>query len=330
MIPGPGEKATRASKDAIAVAALGLLDEQVKARIVHYKAELETNPELDAITANVVAELRQLQQSLAANAPEAADQREAILAEQERTLAGLLARLFPTGAPSLIVEKRIKQCLRSLAKIFFQSELHEQTRGKDGSIKTIQHGEQAMYYLLTRYSNRMKNELANFTYESEEVRERSFDVLTKFTKDMQDAFLSRRSSELKRLVKVFNGVLVEVVAKELPKVTASLAGELVREASSEDQHRFGYKLTNETFPAFRAAFERRLMTTLVEFSEDELLKRLADTAGPEREETVRFIANPEVFSMICGEIASGAYEFLYSEGFLDLPPEWVHSNAQSF
>ena len=51
---------TRA-KMSLADIALQLRDEQLQARIVHYKAELETSPELDAITAGVVAELKALQ-----------------------------------------------------------------------------------------------------------------------------------------------------------------------------------------------------------------------------------------------------------------------------
>ncbi|HVR20438.1 MAG TPA: hypothetical protein VMS65_12095, partial [Polyangiaceae bacterium] len=37
-------------KEALTLQALGLLQEQVQARIVHYKGEMETNAELDAIT----------------------------------------------------------------------------------------------------------------------------------------------------------------------------------------------------------------------------------------------------------------------------------------
>src|SRR3954463_7211597 len=56
-----GEKASDAIKAHVVEMALGLLEEQVQARIVHYKADMETNPELDAITASVVAQLKELQ-----------------------------------------------------------------------------------------------------------------------------------------------------------------------------------------------------------------------------------------------------------------------------
>ena len=55
---------------------------------------------------------------------------------------------------------------------------------------------------------------------------------------------------------------------------------------------FAYKVTSEAFPRFRAAFERRLMVLLVGFAEDQLVARLADTAGAERDETMQFITDP--------------------------------------
>src|SRR5262249_39221699 len=53
-----GEAMSQAIKDQISEMALGILEEQVQARIVHYRADLETNPELDGITAQVVASLK--------------------------------------------------------------------------------------------------------------------------------------------------------------------------------------------------------------------------------------------------------------------------------
>jgi hypothetical protein len=328
-IPPPGQRISQNSKDAIADAALGLLEEQIQARIVHYKADLETNPELDAITAQVVAQLRQMQQSAAAAHDGTQVPREAVQMQQERTLGHLLGRLFPSGAPSLLIEKRIKIVLRHLARLFFQSELHERTQGLDGAAKTIQIGEQAIYYLLQRYQTQMQHDLAGFDFESKEVRERSFDLLAKVTKDMQDAFLARRSNELKRLVSQFNTVLVEFVTMQMPPVVMDLAREVVQQSGTASGKAYGYKITSDAFPRFRTTFERRLMVRLVGFAEDELIRRLADTAGTTRTETIKFITDPMVFSMICGELSAGAYEYLFSEGFLDLPIEWIQSQQPS-
>jgi hypothetical protein len=319
--PRAGEHVSQALKDHITDMALGLLEEQLQARIVHYRADLATNPELDAVTAEVVEELRRLQAAAAAERAAAGD-REAIRASHERALRGLLDRIFPPGALSLLVERRLKQIHKSLARLFFQSELHEKTRGRDGAAKVIQHGEQAIYYLLTRYKNRLEAELSGFDFASEEVRERSFDLLAKMTKDMQDAFLSRRSSELKRIVRVFHGVLVEFFGKRLPPSLGELAAQIVERAHTWEGRAYPYKIAAEAFPRFRASFERCFMERLVGAVEDPLVAQLADTAGAAREETLQFITDPHIFSTICGELCDGVYEFLCNEGYLDLPPDW--------
>jgi hypothetical protein len=121
--------------------------------------------------------------------------------------------------------------------------------------------------------------------------------------------------------------MFDFVTKQVPTVTRELAHEVIQQAGTAEGKAFGYKIAKEAFPKFRAAFERRLMTRLVSFVEDELVRRLADTAGPARDETVKFITDPAIFSMICGELSEGAYEYLCNEGFLDLPPEWIEANA---
>jgi hypothetical protein len=319
--PAVGETVSQAAKNQIAEMALGLLEEQVQARIVHYKADLETNPELDAITAQVVAQLKELQATVVA-AQSSGGTRESIQASHERILASLLERVFRPDAPSLLVERRLKEITRKLARLFFQSELHEKTRGKDGAVKVIQHGEQAIFYLLNRYENRLKMELGGFDYANDEIKERAFFLLAKTAKDMQDAFLSRRSSELKRIVSNYNAVLVDFFRQQLAPAVGELAREVISQSGSFEGRAFAYKVSADAFGRFRAAFERRLMLRLVSWTEDHLLARLADTAGAEREETVQFVTDPRIFSMIVGELCEGIYEFLCNEGFLDLPPDW--------
>jgi hypothetical protein len=313
-----GETMSQVIKDQICEMALGLLEEQVQARIVHYRADLETNPELDAITATVVASLKEIQ----AHAAHTHANRDVVREAHTKLLRGLLERVFRTGAPSLLVEKRLREIHKKLARIFFQSELHEKTRGNDGQAKVIQHGEQAIFYLLNRYKNRLDTELDGFEYASPEAKQRAFDLLNRFGKEMQDAFLGRRSSELKRIVKGFHGVLIDFFCKQITPAVPALAEEVVVQSASFEGRAYAYKITAEAFPRFRAAFERRLMVRLVGATEDKLIAQLADTAGAEREETLQFVTDPRVFSMIVGEVSEGIYEFLCNEGFLDLPSDW--------
>jgi len=324
LVPKHGENVSQAIKDQICEMALGLLEEQVQARIVHYKADLATNPELDAITAQVVASLKEIQASAAHTA---SSSRGAIRDSHVKLLVGLLERVFRPAGPSLLVEKRIKEITKKLARLFFQSELHEKTRANDGGAKVIQHGEQAIYYLLARYKNRLENELGGFDYADDDVKERAFDLLAQISKEMQDAFLSRRSSELKRIVRVFQEVLVDFFGKHLGAAIPALAEEVVVQSASFEGRAYAYKVSADAFPRFRAALERRLMVRLVGWAEDQLIARLADTAGPARAETVLFVTDPRVFSMIIGEISEGLYEFLCNEGFLDLPSDWRQATA---
>ncbi|WP_437594185.1 hypothetical protein [Sorangium sp. So ce1000] len=321
-----GEHVSQALKDHITEMALGLLEEQMQARIVHYRADLETNPELDAVTAQVVAQLKVIQAS-ASTAERGTKSREAIRDAHEKTLCGLLERVIREDGISLLVERRLKKIHRNLARLFFQSELHEKTRGRDGAPKVIHHGEQALFYVLTRYKNRIEAELDGFEFASEDAREQSFELLAKLTKDMQDAFLSRRSSELRRIVSVVHGVLVDFFSVQLAQSLGEIAARVVRDARTFEGRAYAYKLTSEAFPRFRSAFERHLMVMLVGFAEDELVAQLADTAGAERDETILFITDPHLFSMICGEVCEGLYEFLCNEGFLDLPPDWRRAST---
>ena len=113
-------------KETLTLQALGLLNEQVQARIVHYKGELETSPELDAITAQVVAQLKAMQAaaSLELAQQQTPEQREA---QQLKSFTTLLARVF--SPQSQYSTRILKPIGRRIAKLFFESELHEKTKG---------------------------------------------------------------------------------------------------------------------------------------------------------------------------------------------------------
>ncbi|HEY5373025.1 MAG TPA: hypothetical protein VIK01_05030, partial [Polyangiaceae bacterium] len=148
---------TEVQKETLAVRALGLLNEQVQARIVHYKGELETSPELDAITAQVVAELKAMQ---AAASQELAQQQSPEQREEQqlRAFTALLTRVF--SPQSQYGARILKPIGRRIAKLFFESELHEKTKGDKE--KVIYHAEQGVYYVLSRYKNRLRAELEGF------------------------------------------------------------------------------------------------------------------------------------------------------------------------
>jgi hypothetical protein len=311
---------TDQEKQTIAFKALGLLEEQVQARIVHYKAELETSPELDAVTAQVVAQLKAMQAAIGGDdagrlAPEVMEQK------QISTLSALLERLLDPARHSGFATQSLKTVGRRIAKLFYESELHEKTKGDKE--KTIHHAEQGVYDVLSRYRNRLRAELEGFEYTSPELREQSLALLAKVERDLQVAFLSRRSPELNRVMTIFSNVLMDFVGKHLPPRVGAMAKNTIRSARTAHQPTsVAYKVLSDRFAAFRIEWERLLMEQMVYFCGDQLMARMTEEGEEFRDETVRFFTDPHIFSETCEVLCEGIYDFLCNEGFLDLPMDW--------
>jgi hypothetical protein len=316
---GPPSMSDR-DKEKLTFQALGLLNEQVQARIVHYKGDMETSPELDAITAQVVAQIKSMQAAIgtdtgARQAPEQIEE------HQIRTLTRLLGRLFGgDGGPSFATQN-LKTIGRRIAKLFFESELHEKTKGDKE--KTIHHGEQGVYYVLSRYKNRLRAELEGFEYESADVKQSTFELLAKIERDLQVAFLSRRSPELNRVMTIYSAVLMDFLAQHLPPRVDQMAKLTIRLAETgRSVNAVSYKVLSDQFPEFRAHWERIFMEQMVHFAGEELVSRLNASEEAFRDETIRFFTDPHIFSDTAEVMCDGIYDFLCLEGFLDLPVDW--------
>lgn len=305
-------------KEALAIQALGLLNEQVQARIVHYKGELETSPELDAITAQVVAQLKAMQAAVASDVggKKTPDEMEE---QQTRALGQLLPRFF--SGQSQFATRILKPIGKKIAKLFFESELHEKSKGdKD---KVIHHAEQGVYYVLSRYKNRLRAELEGFEFQSPEVRDATLELLAKSERDLQVAFLSRRSPELNRVMTIYTSVLGDFLQKHLPPRLEQMGKVTIRVCKSARRpNSVGYKVLVDAFADFRAEWERLFMQQMVFFCGDELLERLTQGNEAFQEETVKFFTDPHVFSETCAVVCEQLYDFLCLEGFLDLPVDW--------
>ena len=305
-------------KEALAIQALGLLNEQVQARIVHYKGELETSPELDAITAQVVAQLKAMQAAVAGDVggqktPEEMEE------QLTKTLGVLLPRFF--SAQTNFAARILKPIGKRIAKLFFESELHEKSKGdKD---KVIFHAEQGVHYVLSRYKHRLRAELEGFEYTSLEVREATLALLSKSERDLQVAFLSRRSPELNRVMTIYTAVLGDFLQKHLPPRLEQMGKVTIRVSKAARRpSSVGYKVRADAFGDFRAEWERLFMQQMVFFCGDELLERLTQADEEFQEETVKFFTDPHVFSETCEVVCEQLYDFLCLEGFLDLPVDW--------
>jgi hypothetical protein len=311
-------------KEMLTLQALGLLEEQVQARVVHYKGEMETNAELDAITAQVVAQLLAMQAAAAetVGTSQSPEEKEAQLVQ---SMSSLLHKVF--SSESQFTSRILKPLGRRVAKLFFESELHEKSKGDKE--KTIHHAEQGVYYVLGRYKHRLRAELEGFEYANDDVKQGSLDLVAKIERDLQVAFLSRRSPELNQVMTVYAAVVSEFLRDYLPPRVEAMAKNTVRAAETARQpNSAGYKILAHQFPAFREQWERVFMEQMVNCCSDDLVQRLTRTRSEYKDETIRFFSDPHVYSESAEVVCHELYDFLCLEGFLDLPVNWRVSSSE--
>jgi len=304
----------------LAVEALGLLSEQIESRIVHYRADLETNAELDAITAQVVTQLKAMQAKVGV-ATARRRTPETIEREQIDAFAGLLQKLLGPGHLGEFVTQMIRPLGRRVARLFFESEIHQpKASEKDRSIRFA---EQGMFYLLSRYHHRMRAELEGFEYATPEVKAQTLELVDKIERDYKTAFLSRRSRELHRVMTVLTAVLSEFLERVLLASAEALATRVIRVArTSSHETSVGYRIGADAFPDFRRACEKELVEQVVTHVSRDLLARLADAKEAYLEETIAFFTTPQIYSTIVEVMCDTLYDALHQQGFLDLPLDW--------
>lgn len=308
--------------------ALALRDEQLEAKVIHYKAELETSPELDAITAQVVKELQSLQEAARGvpGAPKShppPPDRSQLEIELIKTLKEMLMRIFRPGKLATVIQRKLGEVSKRFARVFFESELHDKIRGSEGEAKQMRFAEQALFHAFAKTQGDILLALESYAYDSPVVLERAKERYLLYVKELRNAFLARTTPELNVLVKYLNEVLTAFFTTELPPALGELAWEVVKEARlAEANTTASYKISSRAFPTFRATFERRFLQRLVPFVEDEMLKRVRETMGQFRMETIRFVADPVIFSNVCEVVCDSVYDMLYNDGFLDLPSDW--------
>lgn len=305
-------------KEELTNQAIGLLREQLEAQVVMYKSELRTSPELDAITAQVVNQLRQFQQAAFASSA-SSDSPGQIEEKLVEGLHGLLRRLMVEDHG--YSARAIPPVGRQLAKRFFEAEL--QTRSPDQKPKVIQHAEQALFFALRQQSKAIREILDQFSYINAEIEEGTGDLFQKTLRDLQVAFLSRRSPELNQAMTVFTNVLISFIRERIPTALPHLARvSIVESRCARHPDSVAYKIRTHCFAAFRGAFEAALMGEMIEFCTDRFLAELDQQDSDVAEETAKFFTDPFVYSQTCMIISGDLYDFLCLEGYLDIPPDW--------
>ena len=324
--PSPEGFMSTSAKMSLADIALALRDEQLEAKVVHYKAELATSPELDAVTQQVIEELQSLQAAARAKGPISGPpppDRAQLEIDLIQTLKEMLGRIFRPGKLATIMERKLGEVSKRFARTFFASELHDRIRGTSDEVKAMRFAEQALYHAFVRTQDQVIAQLEAYQYAHVQVRERAKEQFYGIVKELRNDFLARTTPELNTLVKYLNEVLNQFFTGELPPMLGELAWEVVKEARLADARTgASYKISASAFPLFRSAFERRFLQRLVPFVEDEMLSRVRDSMGEFRSETIRFVADPAIFSDLCEIVCECIYDMLYNDGFLDLPSGW--------
>jgi hypothetical protein len=325
--PTPDGFMSTSAMMSLADIALQLRDEQLEAKVIHYKAELETSPELDAVTAQVIAELQDLQAAARRASPQSRPPPSADRAQVEvelvQNLKTMLARIFKKERLATTIQRSLGEVAKRFARVFFESELHDKLRGEGEEAKVMRFAEQALYHAFARTQDQLLATLQGYQYASPKVLEMARARFGDYVKELRNGFLARTTPELNLLVKYLNEVLTRFFTEAMPVTLGDLAREVVRDARlAEARTSAAYKISASAFKPFRQAFERRFLQRLVPFVEAGMLERVRTGEAQFRTETIRLVADPLIFSDVCEVVCDAVYDMLYNDGFLDLPSDW--------
>ena len=302
----------------LAAEAMRLRDEQLRARVVYVDPQIETNAELDEITAKVVAELRELQRvGMRARAP---DDPQQVEIELIAALRELLEKMVSARREHFLRHK-LELIQRRVAKLFFTSEVKGAT--DDPSKRTFAHPEEAFLAVIQAHAPSMRSDLASFSYTTEHVRTEAVERLERIEKKLAADVLARSRPELERLLMVYRDVILVYLMKDFRETLGEFAWEVIRESGAARGGDLSYKIHERQFPRFRAVFEEKFMERLLEGISEPLARALTeDSDYIFRGETLSFASDPRIYAEVCAVMCNTVYGYLHGEGYLDLPVSW--------
>ena len=176
--------------------------------------------------------------------------------------------------------------------------------------------------MLTRFEQHLLLELESFEYESGEVLERAKGLYEGIVRELRNKYLGRTTPELNQLVSHFNEILNVFLTVEFPPHIPAITKLIVREArlamgSSASATR--------SPPTASRAFASRTRSS---FSPARPVRRRRDAEArtrarrevPRRDDPLR--GRPADLQRGVRADLDATYDFLYNEGFLDLPADW--------
>ncbi len=302
-----------------------LRDEQLRARVKYYNQELATNAELDAITEQVVAELRAMGKVM--DAQKLTRKAQEVEIELIQALRTTLEKLFaPTAAAqarSKFLARKIEEVQRRITQLFFNSELYARLAADARDVPAATWPEQALYFAIKRHEEVLHAELEALPVSTPDVRTRAHEELSAFLKSLTTEFLSKTTPELERLLAIYKEVLGKFFFDVFPGDLGEFAWEVVKESRVAVGTDLGYKITADRFHQFRETFDRKFLEHLVLAVQGPITQR-ATAAGAEgfREATLKFVQDPRIHMEVCTVINDAIYDYLHGEGYLDLPTDW--------
>ena len=319
-VPVPEQAQERSE---LAEAAILLRDEQLRARVVYVNPAVETNAELDAITAKVVDELKAMQ-AAAQNAHKIPVDPHQLEAELIRTLRELLEKMVSVRREAFMRHK-IESSQRRIIGLF----LNADSFAESDAFETVHaHPDEALFAAYRRHNEAIRADLRRFKYTSPDVQEQALARLHVFHKKLAADVMARTKPELERLLGVYRDVLLVFLMRDFREALGEFAWEVIRESRAAHGHRLDYKITEAQFGRFREVFEARFMDRLLASIQKPLAAALGETSEHVwREETVRFAADPRIYAEVCGVMCNAVYNYLHGEGFLDLPVDWQETVA---
>jgi hypothetical protein len=158
-------------------------------------------------------------------------------------------------------------------------------------------------------------------YADARVRDAAIERVREFEKELRREFLARTTPELEKMLALFKSQLTlffRAWRKELP----TFCMEVIRESTVGRNADLGYKLGPTAFDAFRETFELKLLYVLVRVLQEPLENFGREMKTEFRKKTIEFMSDPQILSEISEVLSDACYDYLYGEGFLDLPDDW--------
>ncbi|MCA9575583.1 MAG: hypothetical protein H6726_21975 [Sandaracinaceae bacterium] len=315
----PVPKATLARIE-LAENVLRLRDEQLNARVVYFEPQIQTNAELDAITAQVVAELQSLQkEQLASAAP--TDPAEIEIALM-KGLRELLEKMVSARREAFLRHK-IETIQRKITNLFFTSEIYANPSVAQSAKTVFAYADEALFHVLHHNEALLVDELRTLNYRDEKVKADAVERLHRFSKMLVSETLARSRPELERLLMVYRDVLLVFLMRDFRESLGEFSWEVVRESRVAHGAALTYKIQEASFPEFRKVFERKFLDNMLSHMQAPLAAHLNEEgADAFRPETLQFAADPRIYAEICAVWCNAIYAYLHGEGWLDLPVQW--------